>query len=278
MKDKIILAIAVVCGLAAFFLTSVYLKRLRADLYAGARTVPVLVAGRDLPAGAVLKSEDIKVKDVFERAVGQNVFLDSRREDGTRDLDRIVGKRLTLPLRKAEPIWWSHVDLPQARGRGFSYTIKNGLRAVSIGVSGEAAVSGLVKPEDRVDILGTFTMPSTTRPGEVETMTFTILQDVSVLATGSRTAESTYDPALRAQQQRTSGYSAVTLEVTPREAELLIFAQNMKGELSLTLRNPEDPGFERDVPEVNFSKVQTELPRLNEYRQSVIRQKSRLDR
>ena len=107
MKDKIILAIAVVCGLAAFFLTSVYLKRLRNELYEGARTVPVLVVGRDLPSGSVLKSEDIKVKDVFEKAVGQNVFLDVKREDGTRDLDRIVGKRLVFALKKGEPIWWS---------------------------------------------------------------------------------------------------------------------------------------------------------------------------
>ena len=276
MKDKIILAIAVVCGLAAFFLTSVYLKRLRNELYEGARTVPVLVVGRDLPSGSVLKSEDIKVKDVFEKAVGQNVFLDVKREDGTRDLDRIVGKRLVFALKKGEPIWWSHVDLPQSRGRGFSYSIKSGLRAVSIGVSGEAAVSGLVKPEDRVDILGTFTLPSRSKPGEVETVTFTVLQDVSVIATGTKTSEGAYDPVQRNQQQRASGYSSVTLEVTPREAELLIFAQNMKGEITLTLRNPEDPGYEKDVPEVNFDKMQSDLQRINEYRQSVIRQKGRL--
>jgi pilus assembly protein CpaB len=275
MKDKVVLAIAVLCGLLAFFLTGRYLKNLENKLYAGAKKVPVLVAGRDLPSGTVLKSEDIKVLDIFERAVGQNVFLDTKREDGTRDLDRIVGKKLLYPLKKAEPVWWSHVDLPMVRGSGFAYSIKTGLRAVSIGVTGEAAVSGLVKPEDRVDILGTFTMPSRTKPGEVETVTFTVLQDVSVLATGMKTSETAYDPATRGQRS-TGGFNAVTLEVSPREAELLVFAQNMKGELTLTLRNPEDPGYEKDIPEVNFERMESELPKLNEYRQSVIRQKGRL--
>lgn len=275
MKDKIILVIAVMCGIAAFVLTRVYLNRLRDDLYKGAKTVPVLVVGRDLPSGVVLKSEDIKVKDVFEKAVGQNVFLDTKREDGTKDVDRIIGKRLLYPLKRGEPIWWSHVDLPQNRGNNFAYSIKTGLRAVSIAVSGEAAVSGLVKPEDRVDILGTFTLPSRSKPGEMETVTLTMLQDVSVLATGAKTSEVAYDPATRNQRQ--GGYNTVTLEVTPKEAELLVFSENMKGELTLTLRNPEDPGYEKNLPELNFDKLESSLPPLNEYRQSTIRQKGRLN-
>ena len=72
-----------------------------------------------------------------------------------------------------------------------------------------------------------------------------------------------------------SSYSTVTFEVTPREAELLIFAQGTQGRLTLTLRNPDDVGFEKILPEVNFQLVEKSLPDLNDYRQKTIRHKAK---
>jgi Flp pilus assembly protein CpaB len=94
---------------------------------------------------------------------------------------------------------------------------------------------------------------------------------VTVLATGTQMArEPAYGDA--SYRRRSASYSTVTLEVTPREAELLIFTQHIKGQISLSLRNPEDLYFEKELPEVNFQHLEEKLPELNEYRQRVIRE------
>ena len=142
--------------------------------------------------------------------------------------------------------------------------IQRGMRAVSIPVSGETAVSGLVRPNDHVDILGTFTFDSKTQPGEVETVTFTVIQDVTVLATGQETARTELS-GMNARKR--SSYNTVTISVYPAEAELLAFAMNVKGSLALSLRHPEDVTAMPSTPPIDFQKLQDELPRLNEKRQ-----------
>jgi pilus assembly protein CpaB len=153
---------------------------------------------------------------------------------------------------------------------GLAPAIALGMRAVSMPVSADAAVAGLIQPGDRVDILGTFALPARNGvPGELENVTLTVLQDVSVLATGQQLAKAEFG----GRMGRTRSYSTVTFEVTPREAELLVFAQTVEGELTLTLRNPEDQSFEKEVPEINFEQLESSLPGLNLYRQKEIRHK-----
>ena len=75
---------------------------------------------------------------------------------------------------------------------------------------------------------------------------------------------------------RSTGYSTVTLEVTLREAELLVFAQQLQGRLTLCLRNPNDGSYENSLPEVDFKYLESKLPELNQFRQKSIRRKSLL--
>lgn len=262
MKDKLVLIASIVVGLVAFVLTNYHLREERAKLYAGARQVQIIVAKADLPAGTVLEIKDLALNRVFERAVGGNAL----REE---NLNTILGKRLRYSVRPGDPIFWSYVDIPGRGTGGLGSMVKNGLRAISIAVSGEAAVSGLVQPNDRVDLIGTFTFPSRNNPGQMENVTLTVLQDVTVLATGQQLAT---DETLGIPSRR-GGYSAVTLEVTPREAEVLIFAQHLRGQIALSLRNREDVSYERDLPEINFEHIESKLPELNEFRQRTIRNK-----
>jgi len=80
--------------------------------------------------------------------------------------------------------------VPTQGTAGLAEMIKPTLRAVSIPVDAIASVSGMIKPNDHVDILGTFIFPSATVTGGVETITLTVLQDVTVLATGKALATS----------------------------------------------------------------------------------------
>ena len=265
MKQKWVLIAALVVGALAFWLTNRYLQAERAKLFDDAEQIRVVVAGRDLAAGTVLSIDHLAVKSVFRTAVGGQAVLPG-------DVDAVLGKRLRYSMSREDPLLWSFVDLPERMRAGLSPMIQPGLRAVSLSLSGDAAVSGLVQPNDRVDLLGTFTIPSRREPGQMETVTLTVLQDVTVLATGRDLAR--HEPGMGpAYEGRPGGYSTVTFEVTPREAELLIFAQHMRGQLALSLRNPEDMSFEHDLPEVNFQHLETVLEELNLYRQRHIRHK-----
>ena len=53
-------------------------------------------------------------------------------------------------------------------------------------------------------------------------------------------------------------YSTVTLELTPKEVEMIIFAQQ-KGSLTLSLRSYEDPNITTDVQSVDWAYLQQHI-------------------
>jgi len=262
MKQRVILIASVVIGLMAAVLTGQYLsakdrdyKEKERQLIRNNRKIPVIAAQRNLPIGTVLTRDDLGVMDVIENAVRGHVVEE-------KDFSMLLNHRLQRSLESKAPIYWSDIEGGDPFSRGLAGDIKSHQRAISISVGGAAAVSGMVKPNDHVDVLGTFTFPSSTKPGEMEMVTLTILQDVLILATGHDTAKSQLGAGDRA-----TGYNTVTVEVTPREAEMLVFAEQARGRLVLTLRNPADIEYEKDLPRVDFSKIQEEITTLNGYRQ-----------
>ena len=269
MKQRILLLISLGIGLAAGVLTYFYLqakdrevRKEIAALRARAEPIPVIAAARDLPAGSVIQPEDIGEIDVPASAVrGHHMTRDDRFS--------LYGRRTLHPLSFRSPILWSDLEGGKPGVTGLSADIKHGLRAVSINVSGAAAVSGMVRPMDRVDVIGTFTFPNPQNPEETELVTITMLQDVSVLATGRDTARtiSTIDARPGAAGQT---YSLVTLEVTPREANVLVFVEQAQGRLSLALRHPADPDSDLQVHRINFEDIEAELQQLNAFRQETL--------
>lgn len=266
MKQKFILIAAVLFGLVAALLSRAWLKgkeaeydRRHAELVGKATKIKVVAAGRNLPKGTVLQVADLGYLSVFESAVRGHAVLPE-------DYMRIVGRKLEHTVERGAAIFWSDIEGGQTGYKGLAHDIQDGMRAVSISVSGASAVSGMVRPNDTVDVLGTFVFDASDTPDASELVTLTVLQNVTVLATGSDTAKT-----LNPLQRNTGNYSTVTLEVTPREAEVLVFAQQMKGRLTLTLRNPSDVNFMRELPRVDFQKIEAELRELNDHRQSAIR-------
>ena len=270
MKQKLILIISVAAGLLAFILSSRYLTSEREQLYKDAEEIEVIAAADNLVQGAEIKFDDIGTIKIFRKRGGYTKDYVEKK-----DKDTILGRKLKYSVEKRQPILWADVEMPEGIRTGLSPIIKSGMRAVSLAISGDSAVSSLVQPNDRVDIVGTFSVPSRTNAKEMETVTMTLLQDVSVLATGQRLAKQEIEGTGDRWQRIGNGtYSTVTFEVTPREAELLIFAQGTQGRLTLTLRNPDDVGFEKILPEVNFQLVEKSLPDLNDYRQKSVRHKT----
>ena len=269
MRQVVILAVSFLIGVAAFVLTHVYLKgelarveRQRQEIEAGIQKVKVLVAGRSLPAGTVIGLADVAQKSVPRSGLSSEPVLPD-------EFDRVDGRKLLFSIDKEAPILWAFVDSPYKPGAGLAPTIKKRMRAISISVGGSAAVSGLVQPNDRVDVLGTFSLPAPTGQGEMETVTMTILQNVTVLATGTQLGNAGSGETMRTKSQ---GYGAVTVEVSPEEAELLVFSEYMKGRLTLSLRNPSDIDYLKaeNLQSVNFGHLQKKIPEYNEKRQQSI--------
>lgn len=274
MKEKIIPIVSIVVGLIAFLLTGQYLRSKHEDLekqrkalYAGAKQIEVVVAANEIPAGVSISKNDIGLYSYIESAVPDDVVTKD-------EWQKIVGKKLYFGIGKTRPILWSNIEGSEKSAESsLASIITPRMRAISLPISGAATVSSMVQPNDRVDILGTFAFPSKKVPNEMENVTITVLQDVTVLATGQIMAK---QPGRRKPTMINSSYNTVTVEVTPREAELLVFAQQMKGSLILSLRNPSDVFFEKELPEVNFQRLESSLPELNQYRQKTIRHKTTL--
>ncbi len=270
MKQNIILIVSVVIGIFAGFLTRYYLVAKDNEVKAhilklDAKAVPITVmaAARPIPKGTVLKAADLGTITTREGAVRGHAVMPE-------DAIRLLGRRTTMRLDTKAPVFWTDIEGGKGRFSGLSDAVIPGMRAISINVSGASAVSSMVLPNDRVDVLGTFTFPSADAVGEQELVTLTVLQDVTILATGQQTAKN----MIGQENRRSGGYSLVTLSVTPREAEMLVFAQQVKGRLTLSLRNPEDVGFERDLPRVDFDQIEVQLRELNLKRQADLRYKT----
>ena len=150
MKQKMVLILAVGMGILAFVLTHLYLKTELNKLTAGMRKVAIVVAREDLPAGTVLDSKNTKHFEVFERGLSDKVFkVENQR--------LAMGRTLIYPIRKDQPIMWHHIGATNLRElSGLADLVPSGMRAMAIPVSTETAVSGLIRPNDRGDILGTF--------------------------------------------------------------------------------------------------------------------------
>ncbi|MDD4872563.1 MAG: Flp pilus assembly protein CpaB [Kiritimatiellae bacterium] len=270
MKQKIIPIISIVVGLLAFWLTGSYLRsqrdaleKERQKMYAGAKRVDIVVASSDIPSQTAIRKEDLGLDNVLESTVPPDVVT-------TDDAQQILGKKVIFAVGRNRAILWSNIEgADRSADLSLAAIVSPRMRAISLPISGSAAVSSLILPNDRIDILGTFSFPSKKVPGQMETVTLTVLQDVTVLATGQTIAKQSN--LRRRHMAGSASYNSITVEVTPREAELLVFAQQMKGSLMLSLRNPTDVSFEKDLPEVNFQQIQTSLPELNQYRQKVIR-------
>ena len=240
MRQKLLLLGAVFFGFLAFVLSYQQIQAEKEKIMGSAESVFLIKVTRNIAAGEEIREGDIARVEV-QRMRNQPRRLES---------SMIAGQTLL------------NTDLkPISLRQGFSGIIRQGMRAVSIPVDTVSAVNNLVQPNDNVDVIGTFRFPDLRGDTALDTITLTILQDVKVLATGTRWG----NPGADTQSGRT--YGTVTLLVWPDEVEMLIFASR-KGTLSLSLRNFEDSRIDRSMENrsINFRQLEKDIPKYNERR------------
>jgi pilus assembly protein CpaB len=196
-------------------------------------TEPVAHAAVDIPAGTPLTQDKLRTKEVPVQFLPANPLL---KEDIQIYLDTQVSRQ----VNEGDMILTSDFATEQI-SNDLSGKIPNKERAMSIPVNEVSGVSGLLRPGDRVDILGTFpisskdeVIPEAGGGKSVGYVTMTLLQNVTLLAVGKEISG-----VRNGQSGRHGGYNTVTASVTIDEAELLTIAQT-RGNLTLLLRREDD--------------------------------------
>jgi pilus assembly protein CpaB len=209
---------AAASGLLAGYVALVYVSEAPTPLEAAVTSSrTAVVASRDLPAGSVIRRDDVKTVSWPGSSVPQGFATEA---------GDVVGRGLITEVRQNEPLLdWKLAQ--REAGGGLSITIPEGMRAVSVRVDEVVGVAGFVLPGTRVDVLVTV-VPTADR---MQTITRTILTNIRTLAADQR-----YQQDIDGEPRYVT---VVTLLVTPEQAETLTLAAT-EGRIQLALRNALD--------------------------------------
>jgi pilus assembly protein CpaB len=128
---------------------------------------------------------------------------------------------------------------PEGTAAGLSAVIPEGYRAMTVKVDDAAGISGFIMPGSLVDVVVTIDPQGMSHQDPVSKI---VLQNIKVLANGQNIDKPE-------NEREANSVKAVTLQVTPEQAEKLALAAT-EGKLQLVMRNQVDQGDEQ-TPGVN---------------------------
>ncbi|SHH40869.1 Flp pilus assembly protein CpaB [Massilia sp. CF038] len=239
MKNKralVMMAVAVLFGIAAVALAWKWLQG-----QANANSNRVVVATTDVNRGQRLAPEMLKLVERPAKEIPKDAFTDTL---------TLTERVLKVNLQKGEVVAESKLA-PAGTMGGLSALISEGKRAITVRVNDVIGVAGFALPGNYVDII----VHTERDPAEGERsnhgqldVSKIVLERILVLAVAQEVSRDETKPKV---------VNAVTLEVTPEQAENLDLARGV-GTLSLALRNQID----HTVPETAGATKRTLLDEL----------------
>jgi len=214
-NNVLILAIAIVLGGIAAFLARSWLLS-QTQVSSSERTI--VVAAKTLPFGTPLTENNVGEIAWGARDLPDGAFTSKQAllKDGRR--------AVLTTLTRNEPILASKVTAA-GRPASLSTTIEDGKRAVTVRVDDVRGVAGFIMPNDHVDVV---LIRAENRSAQHGSYSDLLLQNIKVIAV---------DQVAVDQKEKPSVAKAVTLEVTPADAQKIALATEI-GTLSLILRQP----------------------------------------
>lgn len=188
----------------------------------------VLIAASDIPMGTKVSADMLEWREWPRDSVADGFITMSGRPDAA---DEMTGSIARATIYAGEPLRDS--KLVQSDQGFMSAILPKGQRAVATSISTATSAGGFILPNDRVDVLMT---RRRTGEGEEGFATEVILENIRVLA---------IDQTIREQdgEQVVVGETA-TLQLSPKEVEILTVAQQTADRLSLALRSIADANEE----------------------------------
>ncbi len=230
--NKIALLLALGMAAVGALLLLVYLRRFEQEASGGAK-VKVLVALKPIEVGQLLADDMVGTREVPLAYVEDRAVRDAERP-------RVVGLRMSTPIRTQEAIYWTDFALATDDRRDLSSLVQPGMRAVTVRATTEGNFD-LIRPGDRVDVIATMA------EGD-QRESVVLLQNVLVLAMGLDTGTGTDPGAKRPYERR----DQITVSLHVPEAQLLALAIE-KGHLSVALRSPDDPRITEGLADMTSS-------------------------
>ncbi len=258
-RTLILAAFAVIAAGGTFYLAQNWIAEQRGALTRVAKkkapkpspTVLVLVASKELPSGQFIKEKSLKWQQWPKKGVSEAYFIKdmSKRKKGKSDPEKLrkaknrgekakrsgpekvrisdfVGAVVRSKVMPGEPITDGRIVRPGDRGF-LAAVLQPGTRAISVPINATTGIAGFVFPGDKVDMLLTHSIQQGNGNGAPRRATETVLSDIRVLAVDQRTDDI---------QGKAVVAKTATLEVTPKQAEVIAVASEM-GRLSLSLRS-----------------------------------------
>lgn len=203
------IVVSLLLGIAAVVVAGKWLNE-RANLQAS----KIVVAAHDINVGTRLTSDLLKTIDWPSSSIPSESFNDIKLLDS-----RVV----KINLHRGEPLLESKLA-PEGAAGGLSGVIADGKRAITVRVNDVVGVAGFALPGSQVDILVNI------KDDHQNPISKIVLEQILVLAVAQDLGRDETKPKV---------VNAVTLEVTPKQAEKLDLARSV-GTLSLVLRNQFD--------------------------------------
>ncbi len=231
MKSKVALVVAIVLGFIAALGLRAHIVQIEQKAQGSKKTVKVLVAGRDIKAGEVIRNDMLGEDDA-----DQNMIRDGR-VILARELTNVVGRTIQRQVRAGTVLTWIHFEEGEEAADPAART-PAGYRQITIPVDKVTGCAGRLLPGTIVDVLVTLRVRRDPN-APIEPVTQTVLTGMRVVATDlhSRSVPGSFRSARQRRDYAT--YSTVTLRVQPLQANLLAFLAD-QGKLHLVIRGPAD--------------------------------------
>jgi pilus assembly protein CpaB len=222
MRNKrliIALAGAVLCGVLGVMLITRYLSNVQAytrDLG------NVVVAKVEIQLGEKISAEKLMLAPIPNGSAPEKVF---------RKIEDVVDRVAITPIGVRETVTEARLA-PEGVGGGLQAVIPEGYRAMTVKVDDVVGVSGFVMPGSYVDVVAVIVPIATQGAPSQGPISKIVLQHIKVLASGAKIDSPD-------NQREPNNAKAVTLQVTPEQAEKLSLAAN-EGKLTLVMRSYTD--------------------------------------
>ena len=212
------IVVSIIVGLVAVVMASQWINK-----QTSVSAQKVVIAAVDIDLGSKLTPEMLRLVDWPSGSIPDGAIVDPQALDG---------RVLKTSVLRGEAILESKLAPLGTKG-GLSAVVMEGKRAMTVRVNDVIGVAGFALPGNYVDILVNTTDDAKANTKEKVDLSISkiVLEHILVLAVAQEASRDDTKPKV---------VNAVTLEVTPEQAEKLDLARSV-GTLSLVLRNQVDP-------------------------------------
>jgi pilus assembly protein CpaB len=231
-RGPVLIVISLLLAVAAAWVANRWLIAQTATANTAPDTVSVMTAAIDIPLGTKIESRHVVAIQMLAETAPGSAY---------QSLGAVEGKIALAEIMKGEILHTARFA-DQGGGSALAAVVGENMRAVSVRVNDVVGVAGFLLPGNRVDVVAAYRERQ-------DTLSETVVQNVKVLAIDQSASSDKNEPVI---------VRAVTLEVSPEDAEKLILAEQ-RGSIQLALRNPLDETITKK-PVVQVAAVRTKAP------------------